>query len=53
MQLDAGTTAEKICYKIQIILKEKDLPVINLIALSTDGASTMIGCKKRLVTYSL
>ena len=29
-----------------MILKKKDFPKSNLIALSTDGASTMIGCKK-------
>ena len=33
-----------------MILKEKDLPIINLIALSIDGVSTMIRRKNGLVT---
>jgi len=50
VQLNEGGTAEKIYTKVVEVLNEKGLPISSLIALSTDRASTMIGCRGGLVT---
>ena len=43
-QLETDTKGESVFYVVDIIFREKDIPLSNNFICATDGAPTMIGC---------